>query len=237
MFVRAMASSVSLRKSFSFTCSSPVASRCALTIIRKYLATVTPGIATGYWNAMKRPIRERSSGSASVMSWPLKVIVPSVTSSPGCPMIAFASVDLPDPFGPIRAWIEPLSTSRLTPLRISLPSAVTCRSRISRSANSTPVVALTFSLRGADRRRRRGGCRRMQFGELDQLGDRRPRERLGHAALHPGPEELGRARPVSIALVRAGVLSLGVGLEALHRRDRALQRLHHLEHLDLIGGP
>src|SRR4029077_13259791 len=55
-------------------------------------------------------------------------------------MIAFASVDLPDPFGPIRALIEPDSTSRLTPLRISLPSAVTCRLRISSSANSTPVV-------------------------------------------------------------------------------------------------
>ena len=48
MLVSAIASSVSLRKSFSFTCSSPAASRCALTIIRRYLATVTPGIATGY---------------------------------------------------------------------------------------------------------------------------------------------------------------------------------------------
>ena len=47
-------------------------------IIRRYLLTETPGIATGYWKAMKRPARERSSGSASVMSSPLKVIVPSV---------------------------------------------------------------------------------------------------------------------------------------------------------------
>ena len=62
--------------------------------------TETPGIATGYWKAMKRPARERSSGSASVMSSPLKVIVPSVTSSAGWPMIALASVDLPEPFGP-----------------------------------------------------------------------------------------------------------------------------------------
>ena len=140
MLVRLIASSVSLRKSFSFTGSSPAASRWALTAIRRYLATVTPGIATGYWNAMKRPIRERSSGSASVMSWPLKAIVPSVISRPGWPMIALASVDLPEPFGPIRAWIDPASTSRLTPLRISLSSAVTCRLRISSSANSTPVV-------------------------------------------------------------------------------------------------
>ncbi len=51
--------------------------------MRRYLATVTPGIATGYWNAMKRPMRERSSGEASVMSSPLKMIVPSVTSRLG----------------------------------------------------------------------------------------------------------------------------------------------------------
>ena len=76
--------------------------------MRRYLATVTPGIATGYWKAMNRPIRERSSGLASVMSSPLKVIVPSVTSRLGWPMIALARVDLPDPFGPIRAWIDAL---------------------------------------------------------------------------------------------------------------------------------
>ena len=57
------------------------------------------------------------------MSSPLKVIVPSVTSRPGWPMIAFASVDLPEPFGPIRAWMRPFSTSRSSPLRISLSSA------------------------------------------------------------------------------------------------------------------
>ena len=103
MLVSAIASSVSLRKSLSFTGSSPSASRWELTIIRRYLATVTPGIATGYWNAMNRPMRERSSGAASVMSSPLKLIVPSVTSRLGWPMIALARVDLPDPLGPISA--------------------------------------------------------------------------------------------------------------------------------------
>ena len=48
--------------------------------VRRYLVTVTPGTATGYWNAMNRPMRARSSGSASVMSSPLKRIEPSVTS-------------------------------------------------------------------------------------------------------------------------------------------------------------
>src|SRR5215207_3046188 len=98
-------------------------------------------------------------------------------------MIELARVDLPEPFGPIRAWIEPFSTSRLTPLRISLPSAVTCRLRISSSANSTPVV-LKFSLRGADRGGPRGGS--VLIRELDQLGEGRARERLGDTALHPG---------------------------------------------------
>src|SRR5262245_36142932 len=37
-------------------------------------------------------------------------------------MITWASVDLPDPFGPMTAWTSPLDTSRSTPRRISLPS-------------------------------------------------------------------------------------------------------------------
>ena len=83
MLVSSIASSVITRKSLSLTGSSPRSSRCALIAIRRYSATVTPGMATGYWKAMKTPMRERSSGSASVMSLPLKVIVPSVTSSAG----------------------------------------------------------------------------------------------------------------------------------------------------------
>src|SRR5690242_6799150 len=166
------------------------------------------------------------------MSWPLKVIVPSVTSRLGWPMMALARVDLPDPFGPISAWIDPLSTSRLTPLRICLPSAVTCRLRISSSANSTPVVRLKFSLRGGD-----GGGRRdlgVLIRERDQLRERGAGKSLGDSALHPRPEQLGRAGVVAVGLVGAGDLALGIPLEALHRGDRALQSLHHLEHLDLL---
>ena len=98
-----IAASVSRRKSLRLICGSPRASRWALIAIRRYFATVTPGIATGYWKAMNRPERERSSGSASVMSEPSKEMSPSVTSSAGCPMIAFARVDLPEPFGPMSA--------------------------------------------------------------------------------------------------------------------------------------
>ena len=51
--------------------------------IRRYFVIVTPGIATGYWKAMKRPMRARSSVSASVMSSPPNRICPSVTSRLG----------------------------------------------------------------------------------------------------------------------------------------------------------
>src|SRR5829696_2520616 len=236
MLVRAMASSASLRKSFSFTGSSPPASRWELTIIRRYFATVTPGIATGYWKAMKRPIRERSSGSAWVMSSPLKLIVPSVTSRLGWPMIAFASVDLPEPFGPISAWMLPLSTSRLTPLRICLPSAVTCRLRISSSANSYSWFCSKLSLRRGDRGGLGRGLGCVVVGELDQLGEGGAGKRLRDPALHPRPEKLGGARLIPVGFVRTRDLALGVRVEALHRGDCALERLNHLEHLDLVGG-
>ena len=55
-------------------------SRRAFTAMRRKLATDTPGIVAGYWKAMKRPARARSSGSASVRSSPLSRILPSVTS-------------------------------------------------------------------------------------------------------------------------------------------------------------
>src|SRR5215208_3687542 len=151
---------------------------------------------------MNSPMRDRSSGAASVMSSPLKEMVPSVTSRPGWPMIALASVDLPEPFGPIRAWIEPFSTSRLTHLRISLPSAVTCRLRISSSANSAPGFVSKLSLRRGDSDALVGWCGRVLVGEPDQLGQRRAGERLGDAALHARPEKLGRAGAVAVRLVR-----------------------------------
>ena len=44
-----------------------------------------------------------------------------------------ARVDLPVPFGPIKAWISPDLTVRLTPLSISLPSTVACKFFISRT--------------------------------------------------------------------------------------------------------
>src|SRR6478609_7586365 len=237
MLARSIASRASFAKSLILTCSSPCASRRALTIIRRYLLTETPGIATGYWNAMKRPARARSSGSDSVTSSPLKVIAPSVTSSAGWPMIALASVDLPEPFGPIRAWILPFSTSRSRPRRISLPSALTCRFLISRSA-----IGLR-SNRSSWGATRSGGaayglsCARGAAGELDQLGEGRTGQRPSHAALDPCPEQLRGAGTIAIRLVRAEDLPLRRLVEALHRGDLPLQRLHDLVHRDLLRGP
>ncbi len=61
-------------------CSPSAPRRCAFTAMRRKFATVTPGIALGYWNARKTPSRERSSGSSSSTSVPRNVTEPSVTS-------------------------------------------------------------------------------------------------------------------------------------------------------------
>src|SRR3954454_2198121 len=234
MLASAIASWATLAKSLILICSSPRASRWALITIRRYLLTETPGIETGYWKAMKRPARERSSGSASVMSSPLKLIVPSVTSSAGCPMITLARVDLPEPFGPISAWTLPFSTSRSSPRRISLSSTLTCRLRISSSANFTPVSV--FGSLGSGGRADRGAS----FGALgraakgDQLGQGGAREGFGHATLHAHPQQLGRTGVIAVVLVRAEHFAIGRVVEALHRGDLPFERLDHRVHRDLL---
>src|SRR5690242_18106358 len=129
-------------------------------------------------------------------------------------MIAFASVDLPEPLGPISAWTLPFSTSRSRPRRISLSSALTCRLRISSSANFAPFLGLGGSGGAAD-----GGPAAARGRELDQLGERGARQRLGHAALDSHPQQLRRAGLVAVAFVRAEHFALGGVVEALHRGD------------------
>src|ERR671937_2571198 len=75
-------------------------------------------------------------------------------------MRAYASVDLPDPFGPMIAWISFWSTARSTPLTISVPSSsATCRFLISSNAiredesrleKRFPARFVTSSLAGPD---------------------------------------------------------------------------------------
>src|SRR5438874_1475381 len=218
-----MASSTCLRKSFRLTGSSPASSRCALRTVRRYLVTLTPGIPTGYWKAMNRPIRARSSGSASVISLPSSRISPSVTSRLGWPMIAFASVDLPDPFGPIIACTLPLSTVRSSPLRISRSPAVTYRFLISSCAICLRPVPL-----------RHRGLGRLPFGELHELGERGAVQRLHYPALHAHPQKPGGAGSARVALVGARDTLGRQRDEAVHRRDRALEGQHYLVHLDLV---
>src|SRR5688572_17156505 len=107
-------------------------------------------------------------------------------------MIALARVDLPEPFGPIRAWMRPTSTSSETPLRISLSSTRTCRFRISSSAMG--------SSRSRSDDTGDGAVAVVLLCEFDQLGQGRPGEGPGDAALHPCPEQLGGAGVVAVGL-------------------------------------
>src|SRR4051795_7249556 len=122
-------------------------------------------------------------------------------------MIAFARVDLPDPFGPIIAWISPERTWRSTPLRICLSPAATCRLRISRSA--------MVDLQGLF----------IWCGEQDELGQGGALQRLDDAHLHAGPQKLGGA-VLAVGVVRARHAAVAVVEEAVHRGDRALEREH-----------
>src|ERR1700742_3071986 len=139
-------------------------------------------------------------------------------------MITLARVDLPEPFGPIKAWTRPFSTSRSRPLRICFSSILTCRLRISSSAISLRFWGLSGSFRdacggleGVDDRRlgaRLLGRLRVRGRELDQLRQRRARQGLGDAGLHPRPQQLGRAGAVAVVLVRAEDPALGRLVEA-----------------------
>src|SRR4051794_6729063 len=130
-------------------------------------------------------------------------------------MIVEASVDLPEPLGPMRAWISPLLTSRSTPLRISRSSTRTCRLRISRSANGLSYAGLLRD-------------ELVKGGVLQRAHDREA---------HTGPQKLGGAGVVGVDLARADDRAVGVGGDALDRRDAALERLDDLGHGDVVGRP
>src|SRR5580704_12715575 len=167
----AMASRISLRNTRSFGASP----RTAVTAVRRKLDTVTPGTSTGYCMARNSPARARASTLMVSTSSPSSVTDPLVTWYFGWPAIAYARVDLPEPFGPMMACVCPADTVRSTPRRISrLPpaasSTLTCRSRMSRVAiasyffrylgeRDVDVVALDLHLVGGHRLggRRPGG--------------------------------------------------------------------------------
>src|SRR4051794_21632486 len=191
--------------------------RPVLIAMRRKLAIDTPGMATGYWKARNRPACARSSGSASVISSPLNEIEPSVTSYSGWPMIVDASVDFPEPLGPMSACSSPLLTLRSTPRRISRSSTRTWRLRISRSA-----IWVSY----ADRRGR---------GLGNEFGKRRVLQRAHDREAHARPQQLGGAAVRGVRFPGADDRAVGVGGDALDRRDRALEGLDDLGHRDLVG--
>src|SRR6476469_7678490 len=232
--VSSIAASTVLRQSLREISSSPRSSRWAFMTMRRYLVMVTPGMATGYWKAMNRPMRARSSGDAPVMSWPLKWIVPSVTSRLGCPMITLARVDLPEPLGPMSACTSPLLTERSRPLRICFSPAWTWRLRISRSAMCGFVRPWCLVGSGGDVRRGRSAG---ALGEGHELGERRVGQGVHDAAVHAQPQQLRAARAALVLQVRAEhaarLLTGGVVDEAAHRGHGALQGDDGLVHRDL----
>src|SRR4051794_15421091 len=83
-------------------------------------------------------------------------------------MITWASVDLPEPFGPITAWTWPLSTSRSTPRRISWPPT---------AARSRETTSLLISRPLPRRRPRRAPHRRAPAWSREATAVRRSRAR------------------------------------------------------------
>src|SRR5215212_8012371 len=75
------------------------------------------------------------------MSSPLNRTWPAVIVYPGRPIRTFASVDLPEPFGPIIACVSPWRTTRSIPLRIGLSSTDASRPRISSVAGAVATSA------------------------------------------------------------------------------------------------
>src|SRR3954470_3275371 len=96
--------------------------------------------------------------------------------------MVLASVDLPEPFGPINAWISPLLTERSTPRRISRSSVRTWRFLISRSA-----MVSCFARAGPS------GGHGLARLVLYEVGKRRVLQRAHDRPLNPGPQQLGGA--------------------------------------------
>src|SRR5919202_4619416 len=143
-------------------------------------------------------------------------------------MTALASVDLPEPLGPMSACTSPGRTMRSRPLRICLSSAWTWRFSILSSA----ILSLTSDgLRGGDRdgpvlARREG----------DELGQGRAGERLHDAAVDARPQQLRGAAVAAVGRMRAEDPPVAAVVhEALHRGDDALEGEDHLVHRERRG--
>src|SRR5712692_10455433 len=202
------------RNSFGVTCfdlSLPSYPRLALSAVRRKLVIEIPGTTTGYWNARNMPSRARSSGSSSRTFLPLNLTVPPSTVKPGWPIRVWERVDLPEPLGPMTACTSPLLMVSVKPLRISLPSTLARRSRISKSANSLLALLDFICAVGGRLAHPRGP------------GHRRPQQPLVHLLF--------------VHAVQAGaggnVLD---GAVAVADREPAPSQLDHLGHVAVLSG-
>src|SRR4029079_18724426 len=116
-------------------------------------------------------------------------------------MITLDRVDLPEPFGPISAWISPWRTIRSIPRRIGLFSTVACRSRTSKVAG----VAFVISSSHLDPHVVVGHGHRVAGDRLDRRQAERP---AGvHVEQRPMLRALDRALlGIDVALVQEEVL-------------------------------
>ena len=138
----AIFSFISFRKSPAFIGSRPSAARFALTAVFMKFVMVTPGISIGYWNDMKIPAQERSSGDIASRSLPMNVMLPSVTVYNGLPVSTLDNVLLPAPLGPMTAWISPFLMTRSMPFRISLSPTEACNPLISNNISFAIILTL-----------------------------------------------------------------------------------------------
>src|SRR6476619_780198 len=113
-------------------------------------------------------------------------------------MRTWASVDFPEPFGPMMAWTSPFERSRSIPFRISAPSIDECRLRMTRSGNT---VLMDWGLESCEQ------CSRVPLPEPREVcypgihavqpGSPRGADRPRPRAPLPWPEAPARGRPVT----------------------------------------
>src|SRR6266446_2356547 len=201
-----------LRNSGVESSSSPRFLRCALSAVRRKVMVATPGISNGYWKARKRPRAARSSGGSARMSSPSSNTSPCVTTYSGLPASTCASVDLPEPFGPMMAWTLPFPTESSRPLRMFLPSTSTCRFFTSRRCISphAPFQSDGDQLLGLDRELHRELLQHILDEPIDHQCDRILRRETALPAIEQ--RLLGDFRRRCLVLEHGGgVLGLDIG--------------------------
>ena len=150
---------------------------------------------------------------------------------------------MPEPLGPMIAWVSPLRIVRSIPWRISrsgCAAGATRRSRITSSRSSAMVTK--WLLRGwvrdgVDGLAGRGGAGRVRSGstvrwlDRDEVGEGHAVERARDRVADADPQHVDRAAGGAVA----GLVLLGVR-GADHRRDRALEGAQDVAHPDLVRG-